>query len=219
MTSPRSARMSPVRTSLALAASAALLAACAGGDEQAAPEETSTASQAEIEGGVTYEPGLASCQFNNELEDFEGDGTGVSPYGELDRAELREEDDAYVVTLTGDFFDPEVLLDEDANGDVQVMLHGEDFMEAAPNLVTAFGYGNFGFSGTTLEGERYEQDTGAVIEDGVFTATHPKDSPHFKGFEPVQWTVAVGFNDGNDATNPVSFRCGDGRAWTWEPAA
>lgn len=210
----------PVRTSLALAATALLVAGCAGGDEDSVPTatETSTASTAEIEGGVEVEPGLASCQFNNELSDDEGDGSGVSPFGDLDRAELREEADAYVVTFTGDFFDPDVLLADDAYGNLQITLTGEDFDLPSPALYTDFRNGAIEGTGTVLKGELHEQDTGAVIEDGVYTATFPKDSPHLEGFEPTMWVAGAYLDDG-ETERPVSFRCGDGRSWDWEPLA
>lgn len=211
----------PIRTSLALAATALLVAGCAGSNEESTPtaSETSTASTAEIEGGVSIEPGLASCQFNNELRDDQGDGTGVSPFGELDRAELREEADAYVVTFTGDFFSTDVLLADDASGNLQITLIGEDLDRPNPGLYTDFWKGEIGITGTVLEGEPHEQDTGAAIEDGVYTATFPKDSPHLEGFEPTMWVASAYLDDGDETTYPVSFRCGDGRNWNWEPLA
>ncbi|MEE6283238.1 hypothetical protein [Georgenia sp. MJ170] len=216
MTSPTSV----VRTSVALAATALLLVGCSANDEPAPDEaESTSATESENGAGASTEPGLATCEFNNELDDHQGDGSGVSPYGQLESAELREEADAYVVTLTGDFFDPGVLLADGGNGSLQVMLHGEDYTAPAPTLMTEFRAGEMEFSGTFLEQEQQSQQTGAVLEDGTFTATYPKDSPHLEGFEPTMWTASVYFDDGDESVNPVSFRCGDGRSLDWEPLA
>lgn len=181
-------------------------------DEEMSPQE-----RLHAEAGVVIEPGVASCEFNNELEDHMGDGSGVSSFPELDRAELSEEDDAYVVTFTGDFFDPEVLLTPDSFVSLTVMLSAEDFMEISPTLMTEYRKGELEFTGTFEDQDMHDQDTGVTLEDGVFTARYPKDSPHLEEFELSMWAASVYFDNGDEATDPVSFRCGDGRSWDWEP--
>ncbi|HLS03751.1 MAG TPA: hypothetical protein VK030_03225 [Actinomycetales bacterium] len=181
-------------------------------DEEMSPQE-----RLHTESGVVIEPGIASCEFNNELEDHMGDGGGVSAFPELDRAELREEEDAYVVTFTGDFFDPEVLLVPGSNVSLQVILSGEDFTAVSPTLMTEFRNGELDVTGTFMDQDFHEQDTAFTLEDGEFTATYAKDSPHFEDFEVDMWTPDVYFDDGDETTNPVSYRCGDGRSWDWEP--
>lgn len=213
------------KTAVVLAASTLMLGACAssnsdspqegaGQEEQLSPQQ-----KLENEAGVSIEPGVASCAFNNELEDHHGDGSGVSPYPALDRAELREEEDAYVVTFTGDFFDPEVLLVPDSKVTLQVILSGEDFADVSPTLMTEFRNGELDGTGTFMDQEFHEQDTAFTLEDGKFTATYAKDSPHFEDFELAMWAPNVYFDEGDETTNPVSFRCGDGRSWNWEPLA
>ena len=212
-----------LKTAAVLAASTLMLAACsssnsaslqegAGQDQDSSPQQN-----VEDETGASIEPGVASCEFNNELEDHHGDGSGVSPYPALDRAELREEEDVYVVTFTGDFFDPEVLLVPDSNVSLHVILSGEDFTAVSPTLMTEFRNGELDVTGTFMDQDLHEQDTAFTLEDGEFTATYAKDSPHFEDFELSMWTPSVYFDEGDETTAPVSFRCGDGRSWDWEP--
>lgn len=212
---PRSAR-----PSLALTAALLAVAGCAGGSsDEAAPAETSTASTAEVEGGVSYEPGLASCEFNNEMREDQGDGSGVSPFGEMDRVELREEPDAYVVTMTGDLLTTEVFETEGAYANLQIILSPQDSEDLSRYLVTEYWETDMTFSGTKHDGDAYEQDTGATLEGGTFTATFPKDSPHLEDFEVRMWAANVSFSLDDEDLRPVSFRCGNGNSWTWEPLA
>ena len=212
-----------LKTAAVLAASTLMLAACSSSDGASLQEgagqdqESSPQQKLEEEAGVSIEPGVASCEFNNELEDHQGDGSGVSPYPDLDRAELREEEEAYVVTFTGEFFDPEVLLIDDSLVSLQVALSGEDFTAISPTLMTEFRNGELDGTGTFMDQEFHDQDTDFTLEDGKFTATYAKDSPHFEDFEVDMWTPDVYFDDGDETTNPVSYRCGDGRSWDWEP--
>src|SRR5690625_1649633 len=171
------------------------------------------------EEGEKIDAGIASCELNNELEDHHADGSGVSPYPALDRAELREEEDAYVVTFTGDFFDPGVLLVPDSKVSLQLILSGENFTDISPTLMTEFRDGELDWTGTFMDQDLHEQDTAFTLADGKFTATYYKDSPHFEDFELTMWTPNVYFDEGDHTTNPVSFRCGDGRSWNWEPLA
>lgn len=212
-------------TAAVFAASTLLLSACSSSPSES-PQAGSTQDQEltpqeriEKEAGVSIEPGVASCDFNNELDEFQGDGSGVSEYPALDSAEIREEEDAYVVTFTGDFFSPDVLLVPDSKVSLQVLLSAEDFSAVSPTLMTDYRNGELELTGTFMDQEWHEQDTGATFEDGKFTATYSKDSPHFEDFELSMWAVSVYFDEGDGTKNPVSFRCGDGRSWDWEPLA
>lgn len=214
-----------LKTAAVFVASTLMLGACSSSSGEslqegaAQDEELSPQQKLENEAGVKIDPGIASCEFNNELEDHHADGSGVSPYPALDRAELREEEDAYVVTFTGDFFDPEVLLVPDSKVSLQLILSGENFTDISPTLMTEFRDGELDWTGTFMDQDLHEQDTAFTLADGKFTATYYKDSPHFEDFELTMWTPNVYFDEGDHTTNPVSFRCGDGRSWNWEPLA
>src|SRR5690625_6790596 len=133
-----------LKTAAVFVASTLMLGACSSNsskslqDGAAQDEELSPQQKLENEGGVKIDPGIASCEFNNELEDHHADGSGVSPYPALDRAELREEEDAYVVTFTGDFFDPEVLLVPDSKVSLQLILSVENLTDISPSLMKVF---------------------------------------------------------------------------------
>ena len=202
-------------STLALALAAGLtLAACSTGSAPTEPtEELTPQERIEQEAGVTIEPGAASCSFNNELEEFHWDGSGEHPLGTLDTAEIRETADAYEMTFTGDFFDPS-LLDEDAYSNMQLGLVGA---ESNVTLYTSFRRGEVELTGTMAETEINHLETGAALEPGVFSASFPKDSPDLAGFTPEMWFAAVFYSSGDESLDPLSFRCGDGRNWNWEP--
>lgn len=198
---------------LALASGLALTA-CSSGAEPAEPaEELSPQERIEQEAGVTIEAGAASCSFNNEIDEYQWDGSGEHPLGQLDTAEIRETADAYEVTFTGDFFDPS-LVAEDTYVTTQLTLTGADDNVA---LYTSFRKGELDSTGTMVDGEVHELETGAALEPGMLSASFPKNSPDFAGFTPEMWFASIYYDGGDESLNPVSFRCGDGRNWNWEP--
>ena len=178
---------------------------------------------------MVIEPGSASCDFNNELDDHEGDGSGVSPFGDLESATVEETADAYTVTFTGDFFDTPESFDDFSKVSLQLIFSAAgidnpnpDTQDPSPTLLTEYVSGGLDLSGTfeAISGDLVEQDTAAEISEGVFSATYPKTSPHFDGFTPGSWVAVVSILPEEEAgVSGASIRCGDGRNWRWEPLA
>ena len=212
--SPRSRRV--ITGALFVAAAVALTGCGAVGSEpETEVPELSPQEQLEQDAGVTIEPGFATCAFNNEADDPNYDG--------LETVEIQETSDAYVVTYTGDFFDPDQLVTEQSSLNLQLIFSGQEVDEPSPTLMTTYYRGELDFTGTFegLSQDAIEQETGAVVEDGIFTATYAKSSPHFEGFTPDSWVASVNFtpNVDDESIRSESVRCGDGRNWPWEPAA
>src|SRR5699024_12453193 len=57
------------------------------------------------------------------------------------------------------------------------------FTAVSPTLMTEFRNGELDVTGTFMDQDLHEQDTAFTLEDGEFTATYAKDSPHFEDFE------------------------------------
>lgn len=203
------------------------LTACAGQSDQTAAEAPETTEQqSQPDDGVTVEPGLASCTFNNELGAEDEDGDESHSLGSLEIAELRETDEAYEVTMTGDFFDPEAPFLDEGVLTLNLQLHssepGDDVV-----LLTDYQDGELDFSGAMTSDttqETYDQDTGATLEPGTFTATYPKGIPALDDIDPSLWVASVYFDVREKAEGSLSesvangsFRCGDGRSWEWQP--
>ena len=207
-----------------LATSMIGLTGCVGGaaDSPETSPELSPQERFEQENDVSVTPGLATCKFNNELEDYEADGSGVSPYPELATAEIRETPEAYEVTFTGDFFDPDELIGDRSTLNLHLMLIGEDPGADSPTLLTEYSFGELDLTGTYMgqSAEAVELETSPKLEEGKFHATYPKDSPHLENFTPAEWVASVSYSENidNEEMRPAGFRCADGRNLRWEPA-
>lgn len=172
---------------------------------------------------LTVEPGLASCEFNNSVDEQEADGPEDYSGETLDTAELRETEDAYEVTMTGDFFNSDQLLTDQGQVSFVVELQDEG-VDDLVELETLYEAGDMRFSGIRTTGDDIEQDTTPELQDGTFSATYPKDVDELTGLEPGTWVARVEYDEGisdeqnpDEDTRPVSFRCGDGSTLTWEP--
>src|SRR5699024_6045074 len=101
-----------LKTAAVLAATTLMLAACSSSNSaslrDASVQDMHSSRQQYVaeECGAWIERSVASCQFTNELEHHQRDGSGVSPCPALDRGQLGEDEDAYVVTFTADFIAP-----------------------------------------------------------------------------------------------------------------
>lgn len=190
------------------------LTACGGpGDDSEQEPELSPQERIEQEAGVSIEPGVASCSFNNELDDYHWDGSGSHPLGELDTAELRETADAYEMTFTGDFFDPSNLTEESVLKPQIGLTNGDQLV----GLSTEYYRGELDRSGTVVDAQIDEFDTHTQLEPGKLTATFPKSATDLQDFTPTMWFADVYYSSGDDSLNPINFRCGDGRNWDWKP--
>lgn len=215
--------LKPIRrvTPLALALITGLtLTSCGLGakPEQEQPELTPQ-QKLEQEAGVVIEPGYASCEFNNELKDHDWDGSGEHPFGQLDTVEVQETETTYDVTFTGEFFDPSLLTD-DSNMNMQVQLIADN-NENSISLYTGYWKGEVELTGVvvTEDGAQEEQEleTSPKLESGKFTASYPKEAVEEIVSEPAMWVASMYFASGDEDEQPISFRCGDGRNWNWEP--
>lgn len=192
------------------------------GDET---EQDTMAPSDEIDSdaGLTVEPGLASCEFNQEASDQQTAGPADYSGETLDTAELRETEDAYEVTMTGDFFNPETLLTDQGQVSFIVELQGEAVDDLA-ELDTSYEAGEVTFSGVRTNEDETAQDTSPVLEDGTFSATYPKEADVLVEMDPATWVVRVEYDEGipdesnpDESTRPVTFNCGDGSPLAWEP--
>ena len=188
-------------------------------------EQDTTAPSDEIDSdaGLTVEPGLASCEFNQEASDQQTDGPADYSGDTLDTAELRETEDAYEVTMTGDFFNPDTLLTDQGQVSFIIELQGEGVDELA-ELETSYESGEVIFSGIRTNEDEIEQDTSPEIAEGTFSATYPKEADALAEVDPATWVVRVEYDEGipdeanpDESTRPVTFNCGDGSPLTWEP--
>ena len=203
------------------------LTACSGSSEDAAAEAPQASEQTQPDEGVTVEPGFASCTFNNELDDHEWDGSGSYSDGTLETAEVRETDEAYEVTMTGDFFDPAAPFLEEGVLTLNLQFDSADFEDGFA-LQTSYNDGEIDFSGVVTSDEQsqeaLDQDTNASLEEGAFTATYPKGVPAIDEVDPELWMANVYFDVRESTANGISessgngsFRCNDGRSWDWQP--
>jgi len=184
---------------------------------------------------VSIEPGVASCSFTGSsttaaaptatpgaTPSSSPDPTSGSDLGRPERVEIREESDAYVVTYTGSFFDPDELLDSNRALTLSVTLDGGK-PSGTRTLLTLYYAGRLSFTGTYGDAGTNEEKlrTGADLSTGTFTASYSKSSDNLTGFAPTAWTASVSLMTipaSESATRKVQdFRCGTGESWEWKP--
>ena len=191
--------------------------------EDAEQDTMAPSDDIDSDAGGTVEPGLARCEFNPEPSAQQTDGPADYSGDTLDTAELRETEDAYEVTMTGDFFNPDTLLTERGQVSFIIELQGEAVDDLA-ELETTYEAGDMTFTGVRTNEDEIEQDTSPELEDGTFNATYPKDDAALAEVNPATWVVRVEYDEGitdeanpDESTRPVTFNCGDGSPLTWEP--
>lgn len=191
--------------------------------DDAEQETMAPSDEIDSDTGATVEPGLASCEFNPEPSDQQTDGPADYSGDTLESAELRETADAYEVTMTGDFFNPDVLLTDQGQISFTIELQGEAVDDLA-ELDTTYEAGEMTFSGVRTNEDEVEQDTSPELQDGTFSATYPKDADALAEADPATWVVRVEYDEGipdeanpDESTRPVTFNCGDGSPLAWEP--
>lgn len=207
-----------------------VLAGCSSPSEDAdgtvEDAEQSTADPSEgldSEAALSTEPGLASCEFDSTGDGHNDDGPADYSGATLQTAELRETEDAYEVTMTGDFFDPDELATDQTAVAFTVELLADEVDDGA-ELETSYESGDVAFSGVQTTSGGIEQETNPELDNGTFSATYPKDISELAEFDPTQWLVRVEFDEGiqdeanpDESVRPVTFRCGDGSPLDWEP--
>ena len=228
-----------------------LVAGCAGPSDAAGPspsklrggisaEERRAIAEAELAAAeaaarqaaqVSIEPGAASCSFTGgnataatptATPSASSDPTAGPDLGRPERVEIREEPDAYVVTYTGSFFDPDELLSSNRALTLSVTLDGGK-PSGTRTLLTLYYAGRLSFTGTYGDAGTNEEKlrTGADLSTGTFTASYSKSSDNLTGFTPTTWTASVSLMTipaSESATRKVQdFRCGTGESWEWKP--
>lgn len=194
--------------------------------ETTEPSAVEPVEEDELAEGVIVEPGFASCEFNNDLDDSAWDGSGSYSGGKLDTVEVQETPESYDVTFTGDFIDPDTLLSETASFTPMVFLHSEDPSESIELIADYYGGELVRASAFLSQSQETQTQATATMEPGVFTVSFPKLAPESIGFEPTRWSTRVWLSDAVDShdtaaeagrTQSLFLYCGDNSVMPWQP--